>query len=47
MNTFSDELRDLIDKWRDHPGVPPEEMVDALESAAEELAEEVNARADA
>ena len=47
MNDFATELRDLIDKWRDHPGVPLEEMVDALESAAEDLAEEVNARADA
>jgi hypothetical protein len=44
MNQFSDELRDLIDKWRDQPGYALEELVDALEQAAQELVEEVNAR---
>jgi hypothetical protein len=47
MNDFSVELRDLIDKWRDHPGVPLQEMVDALECAAEEIVEEIDVRADA
>jgi len=45
MNKFADELRDLIDKWRDQPGYALEELVDVLESAVEELVEEVNERA--
>jgi hypothetical protein len=45
MNDFATELRDLIDKWRDQPGYALADLVDALETAAEELAEEVNADA--
>lgn len=44
MNDFTAELRDLIEKYKDHPGVPLEEIVDALESAAEGLAEEIFVR---
>ena len=44
MNDFTTELRDLIEKYRDHPGVPIEEIVDALESEAEDLAEEIFVR---
>ena len=45
MNSFQTELRDLIDKHKDHPGVALEELVDALETEAERLAEQVNERA--
>ena len=41
---FADELRDLIDRWRDQTGYALEELVDALESAVEELVEEINER---
>jgi hypothetical protein len=34
MNSFTDELKELIDKWRD-----------VLDAAVEDLVEEVNARA--
>ena len=44
MNDFTAELRDLIEKYKDHPGVLLEEIVDALESAAEDLAEELFVR---
>jgi hypothetical protein len=45
MNSFQTELRDLIDKHKDHPGVALEELVDVLETEAERLAEQVNERA--
>jgi hypothetical protein len=45
MNNFDEELRELITKWRDHPGVALEEIIDTLEAAVEELVEEVNERA--
>ena len=43
MNNFAEELKELIDKWRDHPGVVLADIVDDLESAVEKLVEEVNA----
>jgi hypothetical protein len=45
MNSFTDELKELIDKWRDLPGTALEELIDVLEVAVEDLVEEVNARA--
>ena len=30
MNDFADELKDLIDKWLEHPGTTDEEIGDAL-----------------
>jgi hypothetical protein len=47
MNTFAEELRELIDKYRDMPGYALEEIVDGLEAAVEGLVDEVNARASA
>lgn len=44
MNTFAAELQELIEKYRDSPVMAIEEIIDALESATEALAEEVNAR---
>ena len=44
MNTFADELRELIEKHRDMPGTALEEIVDVLDAAAESLVEEVNNR---
>jgi hypothetical protein len=44
MNNFADEIKELIDRYRDHPGVALEELIDVLDSATEELIEEVNAR---
>ena len=44
MNDFKSELRELIDRHRDAIGVTLEELVDALESAAEDLVEEIDAR---
>lgn len=44
MNQFSEELRDLIEKWRHQPGYALEEIIDVLETAVEELVEEVNDR---
>lgn len=38
MNDFADELKELIDKWRDHPGTGDEDIVLALAEAIEELA---------
>jgi hypothetical protein len=43
-DTFAGELHDLIDKWRDHPGVALQELVDAMETEVEALVEEVNER---
>lgn len=45
MNNFDIELQELIDRWRDHPGVALEEIIDTLETSVERLVEEVNARA--
>lgn len=42
MNDFATELRELIDKWRDMPATALEELVDALETEARWLAEEIN-----
>jgi sulfur carrier protein ThiS len=42
--SFKAELHELIDKYRDHPGTCLEDLVDALETEAEVLVEEVNAR---
>ena len=44
MNSFESELKELIDKYRDLPGTALEELIDALDAATSELAEEVNAR---
>jgi hypothetical protein len=44
MNTFAQELSELIEKYRDAPGTALEELVDGLEAASEILVEEVNAR---
>ncbi len=41
---FADELKELIDKWRDQPGYALQELVDVLENEVEILVEEVNAR---
>lgn len=38
MNDFARDLKELIDKWRDHPGTDFEEIVNALIDAIEELA---------
>jgi len=43
MNPFAAELKELIERHLDLPGTAREEIVDALEDAAEKLAEEVNA----
>lgn len=43
MNNFDIELQELIDKWRDALGVSLEEIIDVLQDAADELAEQVNA----
>jgi hypothetical protein len=41
MNSFADELRDLIDKWEDFAGTSKEDIADALRAAeADLLAEE-------
>jgi hypothetical protein len=46
MTTFADELKQLIQQHREWPGdTALEEIVDALESEAAVLVEEVNARA--
>lgn len=37
MNDFAAELRELIDKWRDHPGTSLDDMINALIDATEEL----------
>jgi hypothetical protein len=42
--SFRQELHDLLDKWRDHPGTDIAEMVDAMEVEVEALVEEVNER---
>jgi hypothetical protein len=44
MNTFIEELHELIEKWRDMPGTALEELVDALDVVTAELVEEVNER---
>jgi hypothetical protein len=43
MNTFIEELHELIDKYRDMPGVALEELIDALDVVTAELVEEVAA----
>lgn len=45
MNTFADELKELIERHRDQPGQLLEEIIDVLDAAAESLVDEVNARA--
>ena len=37
MNEFAAELKELIDKYREHPGVSDEDIADALMAAAEEV----------
>lgn len=37
MNDFADELKELIDKWREHPGTSDEDIVNGLMDAIEEL----------
>jgi hypothetical protein len=44
MNTFIEELHELIDKYRDMPGAALEELIDALDVVTAELVEEVNER---
>lgn len=44
MNSFDSELRDLIQAYRARIGVALEDLIQALDEAAEELIEEVNAR---
>jgi hypothetical protein len=46
MNTFAQEISELIEKYRDLPGTALEELVDALDAASELLVEEVNGHAD-
>ena len=43
MNTFAQELKELIEKHRDMPGTVLADLVDDLENAVEALVEEVNA----
>ena len=43
--SFKAELHELIDKYRDHPGTLLEELVDAMETEAEALVEEIGERA--
>lgn len=43
MNTFAQELKELIDKHRDMPGTLLADLVDDLEAKVDELVEEVNA----
>ena len=47
MNTFAEELRELIEKYRDMPGYALEEVIDTLDAAVESLVDEINARASA
>lgn len=35
MNDFADELRELIDKWREHPGTSDEDIIADLIEAVE------------
>lgn len=42
MNLFAEELRELIEKWRDFPGFALEEIIDALQAETDKLVEEVN-----
>lgn len=37
MNDFADELQELIDKWREHPGTSDEDIVIALVAAIQEI----------
>jgi hypothetical protein len=37
MNDFASELKELIDKWRDHPGTDLDDIIAALIDATEEL----------
>lgn len=43
MNLFAEELRDLIEKWKDFPGFTLEEIIDSLQAETDKLVEEVNA----
>jgi hypothetical protein len=38
VNDFAAELKELIDKWRDHPGTSDEDIVNALMDVLDELA---------
>jgi hypothetical protein len=35
MNDFATELRELIEKWRDHPGTSEDDILNALIDAEE------------
>ena len=37
MNDFATELRDLIDKWKDHPTTSDLDIINALMDAIEDL----------
>jgi hypothetical protein len=37
MNDFAVELKELIDKWCDHPGTSEEDIVLALAEAIDEI----------
>jgi len=39
-NDFPTELRELIDKWRDEPGVSDEDLVGHLMDAIDDLQED-------
>lgn len=41
MSAFAEELRELIDKWRDLLGLSDEDIVDELMDQVEEFAEDV------
>jgi len=43
MNTFAQELKDLIEKHRDMPGTILSDLVDDLETAVETLVTEIDA----
>lgn len=42
MNDFADELRELIDKWREHPGTSDEDIVITLAAAIQEIDPDVD-----
>ena len=42
MNTFASELKELIARHRDHPGVVLADLVDALDIETAALVDEVN-----
>jgi len=43
MNTFAQELKELIEKHRDMPGTVLADLVDDLEDAVEKLVTELDA----